>query len=143
MAAKPPAYKDITLGQLRSFCETARRGSLTAAASALRLAHPTVWKQVHALEKAFGRPLIEPHARGCRLTEAGEVLLRLAAPNVFDLDGIRTRLDEELRMVDVRITVIAPRDCWPTTSPLVFRLTSRDYPQARVALVDCAEFRGR
>src|SRR5436190_3192251 len=101
---KAPAYKDVTLGQLRSFCETARRGSFTAAAAALRLAHPTVWKQVHALEATFGRALIEPHARGCRLTEAGEVLLRLAAPNVFDLDSLRRRFDEELQQVDVRFT---------------------------------------
>jgi DNA-binding transcriptional LysR family regulator len=65
---QPPTYKDLTLHQLRSFCETARRGSLTAAATALGLAHPTVWKQVHALEMAFGVALVEPHVRGCTLS---------------------------------------------------------------------------
>ncbi len=57
------AYKDITLQQLRSFCETVRVGSLTAAADALGLARPTVWKQVHALERQLGMLLLEPHAR--------------------------------------------------------------------------------
>ena len=57
------AYKQVTAQQLRSFCETARRGSLSAAATALGLAQPTVWKQVHALEKAYGVKLVEPHAR--------------------------------------------------------------------------------
>ena len=31
------AYKQVTAQQLRSFCETARRGSLSAAATALGL----------------------------------------------------------------------------------------------------------
>ena len=56
------AYKDITLQQLRSFCETVRVGSLTAAADALGLARPTVWKQVHVLERQLGMLLLEPHA---------------------------------------------------------------------------------
>ncbi len=47
------SYKEGRLQQLRSFCETARLGSLAAAAQALGLAEPTVWEQVHALERQF------------------------------------------------------------------------------------------
>ena len=64
MPPRPPgnhAYKEITLQQLRSFCETILRGSFTAAAAALDLAHPTVWKQVHGLEHRLGVKLVEPH----------------------------------------------------------------------------------
>jgi molybdate transport repressor ModE-like protein len=107
---KPTAYKDITLRQLRSLCATARHGSLTAAAAALDLAHPTVWKQVHALEKMFGTRLVEPHARGCRLTEAGEVLRGLTESNVANLDlgELRARFDEALGRTNVQITVAGP-----------------------------------
>jgi len=139
-SAKPPAYKDVTLGQLRSFCETARRGSFTAAAAALRLAHPTVWKQVHALEATFGRKLIEPHARGCRLTEAGEVLLRLTAPNVFDLDELHRRFDEELQQVDVRITVVAPARMVSDDVAPCLPAYFANFPQARVTLADTRNF---
>jgi DNA-binding transcriptional LysR family regulator len=139
-SAKSPAYKDVTLGQLRSFCETARRGSFTAAASALNIAHPTVWKQVHALESTFGRPLIEPHARGCRLTEAGEVLLRLAAPNVFDLDALRRRFDEELQSIDVRIGVIAPARLLADDVAPCLPDYFTAYPQARLTLLDARNF---
>jgi molybdate transport repressor ModE-like protein len=76
------AYKEVTLQQLRSFCETVRQGSFSAAAASLGLSHPTVWNQVHALERRFGRRLVEPHARGCRATEAGRVLAEMAAPLV-------------------------------------------------------------
>ena len=135
-SSKPPAYKDVTLGQLRSFCETARRGSLTAAAAALRLAHPTVWKQVHALEKTFGKTLIVPHARGCRLTEAGEALLRLAAPNVFDLESLKRRLDEDLETIDVRINVVAPaRLLSEDVAPCLPNYLAK-YPQVRLTLSD-------
>ena len=58
------AYKEITLLQLRSFCETVRLGSLTAAADSLGLARPTVWKQVHALEHHLGMQLVEPIRAG-------------------------------------------------------------------------------
>src|SRR5262245_41075389 len=67
------AYKEITLQQLRSFCETARLGSFKAAASSLGLAHPTIWQQVHALERELDAQLVEPHGRGCRLTEEGRL----------------------------------------------------------------------
>lgn len=137
---KPPAYKDVTLGQLRSFCETARRGSFTAAAAALRLAHPTVWKQVHALEATFGRPLIEPHARGCRVTEAGEVLLRLAAPNVFDLDSLRRRFDEELKQVDVRFTIVAPARMLSDDLAPCLPEYFATFPQVRLTLSDVRNF---
>ncbi len=60
MAKLGRVYKEVTLQQLRSFLETARLGSLAAAAAALGLAQPTVSAQVHALEKHFDMPLIQP-----------------------------------------------------------------------------------
>ena len=62
--AKTRAYKDSTAQQLRSFCETARSGSISGAAARLGLATPTVWHQVRALEREFGEPLFESHGRG-------------------------------------------------------------------------------
>ena len=66
LSAKSRVYKDTTAQQLRSFHETARLGSFSAAAKSLGLANPTVWQQVRALELDFGEPLLEPRGRGCR-----------------------------------------------------------------------------
>jgi DNA-binding transcriptional LysR family regulator len=85
---KNRAYKDVTLQQLRSFSETIRLGSFTAAAAALELAHPTVWKQVHALEHRMGAILVEPHGRGSRPTEAGRLLARLVGPLVAGITSL-------------------------------------------------------
>src|SRR6516164_5743613 len=90
------AYKEITLQQLRSFCETARLGGFTAAAAALDLSHPTVWKQVHALEREFGVQLVEPYGRGCRLTEAGRLLAELSRPAVATITDLKRHFQEAL-----------------------------------------------
>src|SRR5262245_24285999 len=94
MPASRHAYKEIRLQQLRSFCETARLGSLTAAAASLGLAQPTVWEQVHALERIFGITLIEREAHGSRLTKAGQLLAKLAAPLVAGIDSLPAQLHE-------------------------------------------------
>lgn len=136
---QPPAYKELTLHQLRSFCETARRGSLTAAAAALGLAHPTVWKQVHALEKAFGVALVEPHVRGCTLTEAGHALLALVAPNIDNLDALRARFDEAVNNVDIRIVVAGPPRLLAEDLPHCLLGFTARWPRARVALLEMSQ----
>jgi DNA-binding transcriptional LysR family regulator len=83
-------YKELTLQQLRSLCETARRGSFVAAA-ALDISQPTVWKQVHALEREFGVQLVEPHGRGCAMTSAGRRLVELVSPAVEAITSARER----------------------------------------------------
>jgi DNA-binding transcriptional LysR family regulator len=133
---KPAAYKDITLQQLRSFCATARYGSLTAAAAALDLAHPTVWKQVHALEQTFGAKLVVPHARGCRLTDAGEILRSLAEPNVANLDlgELRARFAEALGRTNIHITVAgSPRILAEDLTGCIAAFVPR-WPRARFTL---------
>jgi DNA-binding transcriptional LysR family regulator len=125
------AYKQVTTQQLRSFCETARRGSLTAAATALGLAQPTVWKQVHALETAYGIRLIEPHARGCRLTEAGRLLLQLSFPCLANLDTLGTRFGDALRAAEIPITVASsPRFLGEDLVPCVAEFV-RTWPHVR------------
>lgn len=99
------AYKEITLQQLRSFVETARRGSLAAAAEALGLTHPTVWSQVHALEKLLGTRLVRGGVRGTALTPAGQDLLPLVEPLVDGAARLRERFAATTQVA--RLTVAA------------------------------------
>ncbi len=52
-------FKEMSLQQLRSFCEASRLGSLAAAADSLSLSQPTVWEQVHSLERVLGTRLLD------------------------------------------------------------------------------------
>lgn len=131
---RAPAYKDITLRQLRSFCETARLGSLTAAARELGLAHPTVWKQVHALEEHFRVRLVEPHARGCRLTDEGRVLAELASPLVTDIDRLRQQFGAERTRLGSKLGVASSSRILIEALPDVVADFSRSRPDVQLAL---------
>jgi len=129
-----PAYKDITLRQFRSFCETARLGSLTGAARELRLAHPTVWKQVHALEDHFGVRLVEPHVRGCRLTNEGRVLAELASPLVTDIDRLREQFGTERTRLGSKLGVASSSRILIEALPEVLADFTRSRPDVRLSL---------
>lgn len=61
--------------QVRAFLVTAEEGSLSAAARSLRLAQPTLSRQVSGLEQRLGVTLFERGNRSMALTAAGFELL--------------------------------------------------------------------
>jgi len=63
---------------LQVFLALAEAGSLNRAAPQLGQSQPTLSRQLAALEAALGQSLFERHARGLRLTAAGEALLPAA-----------------------------------------------------------------
>jgi DNA-binding transcriptional LysR family regulator len=79
------AKKAAVVGSVRVVLEVARTGSFSAAAERLGYTQSAVSRQVAVTEKAAGAPLFERHARGVRLTAAGEVLARHARKV---LDGV-------------------------------------------------------
>lgn len=71
----------------------ARLGSIQAASRALGIAASAIDRQIIALEEASQTPFFERHARGMRLTSAGEAAVLLARRWRADEE----RLEEELR----------------------------------------------
>src|SRR5579871_1579621 len=130
------AYKEVRLQQLRSFCETARLGSLAGAAAALELAQPTVWEQVHALEREFGEKLVEPHGRGCRLTEAGRVLAGLAAPLVAGVDALKGRFESDRQAVDTWLTLATTQRVLVEDLPDVIEVFQRRRPHVYLRFLE-------
>src|SRR3954468_20595828 len=68
----------LDVRRLRVLREVAGRGSFSAAADALHFTQSAVSQQIAALEREAGTTLVERNARGVRLTEAGEILVRHA-----------------------------------------------------------------
>jgi LysR family nitrogen assimilation transcriptional regulator len=64
--------------QLRYFIAIAEHGSLAHAATALHVAQSALSYHLAALEKGLAVPLLDRHARGVRLTPAGQRLLEHA-----------------------------------------------------------------
>jgi molybdate transport repressor ModE-like protein len=129
-------YKEVRLQQLRSFCETARLGSLTAAAASLGLAQPTVWEQVHALERDFDAVLVEREPHGCRLTETGRLLAEMAAPLVAGIDSLKHRLQEAQANVVSRLTVAATQRILTEDLPASVVQFERQHPQVHLCLLE-------
>ncbi|MDB2407863.1 LysR family transcriptional regulator [Jannaschia sp.] len=71
----------------------ARLGSIQAASRSLGIAASAIDRQIIALEQTCETPLFERHARGMRLTTAGEAVVLMTRRWRAD----ETRLEEELR----------------------------------------------
>ena len=129
-------YKEVRLQQLRSFCETARLGSLTAAAASLGLAQPTVWEQVHALERDLDTILVERRPHGCELTAAGRQLAEMAAPLVAGIDSLKVRLQEAQDKAVSRLTVAATQRILIEDLPASVLEFERKNPQVHLCLLE-------
>jgi DNA-binding transcriptional LysR family regulator len=68
----------LDVRRMRVLREVAVRGSFSAAAEALSFTQSAVSQQIAALEREAGTSLVQRNARGVRLTEAGEALVRHA-----------------------------------------------------------------
>ena len=80
----------MTLQQLAYFLAVARTRHFTRAAAEVRVAQPSLSKQIHALEKELGAELFSRARGNVTLTPAGEALVQ--------------RIQEERRLMYVGIT---------------------------------------
>lgn len=63
---------------LQLFWVVAKEGGVTRASKQLRLAHPTISAQIHALEESLGEPLFTRAGRRLVLTDVGRLVYRYA-----------------------------------------------------------------
>lgn len=133
---KTQPFPEITLSQIRSFVETARHGSFTAAAQALDLSQPTVWKQVHELERLLNVTLLHPNRRGCQLTVEGSILEKLAAPSIVNVLNLPERFRAAVEEAVVPVTIAAsPRPIAEEIVPCIPPFLKR-FPKVRFSLIE-------
>jgi LysR family cys regulon transcriptional activator len=89
------SYKDLTLPQLRSFCEVCRLGSYAAAARQLLLTTPAVWEQIQALERHYDRSLLKRSGNSVRPTPDGQQLLEMIQPLLAGLESTKSVLQQQ------------------------------------------------
>src|SRR5215217_171857 len=77
----------LDVRRMRVLREVALKGSFSAAAESLSFTQSAVSQQIAALEREAGAVLVERNARGVRLTDAGEAVVRHA-------EGILAKLAE-------------------------------------------------
>jgi DNA-binding transcriptional LysR family regulator len=143
MPSKPSTvrHKELTWQQLRSFCEAARLGSLSAAAAALELAQPTVWAQVRTLERNFNCQLLKADQRGCRLTPEGQILIELAAPAVLGIQRLQEEFLNRLEKQTPRLRIATPPRTMHDEMPACVRAFENQHPDIQLSLLELANAR--
>jgi LysR family glycine cleavage system transcriptional activator len=89
------------ISALEAFVQTARTGSVKAAAEALALSAPALSRRLQTLERHLGRPLFERRHQALRLNADGERLLAEVAPTIDALGRALARaagIEERLRI---------------------------------------------
>ncbi|GAA3920914.1 LysR family transcriptional regulator [Actinoplanes auranticolor] len=103
----------IDLRRLRLLRELRDRGTVTAVGSALHMTSSAVSQQLALLAKDVGAPLLEPHGRRVRLTDAAWLLLRHADRLFAQLELAQTELDAYVSGAAATVRV----DCFTTAVP--------------------------
>ena len=107
----------MQLQQLRYFVAVAETRHFTHAAQTLRVAQPSLSKQIHALERELGTPLFSRARGNVGLTPAGEMLLPLARRILADADNAQREVQELAGLGRGRLrlgaTRACPRSCFP------------------------------
>ncbi|MET9629627.1 LysR family transcriptional regulator [Lentzea sp. NPDC006480] len=85
---------EFTVVGLRVVREAARHGSFSTAAERLGYTQSAVSRQIALMEQAAGQALFERQARGVRLTEAGQVVVRHAEAVLGELGAAQQHLQD-------------------------------------------------
>ncbi|MEV5752749.1 LysR substrate-binding domain-containing protein [Actinoallomurus sp. NPDC052308] len=126
----------LDVARLRVLREVARHGSLTGAAAAMSFTVSAVSQQITVLEREAGTRLLERHARGVRLTEAGWALIRHTDVIIAELRAAETSLAAIAHGVGGRLRLGSFTTANATLMPRAVRAFQRQYPQVELELVE-------
>ena len=126
----------MELRQLRYFVAIARHGSFSAASLHIGVAQPALSTQIANLEKEIGQPLFDRHARGARMTDAGETFLDHAVAILQRVDEARLALRPKVLPGATEITIgVPPLISMMLTVPLV-EAVARDLPGVSLKIIE-------
>lgn len=126
------------LEDLRLFIAAAETASLTRGAARCHLAPSSASHRLKQLETNLGTALFERHARGLRLTHAGEILLSHARQVFGQIEQINADLAPFAAGVRAHVTLHANTNATNCFLPDDLADYLRRHPQVRVSLKESA-----
>lgn len=124
------------VSRLQTFVEVARRGSLSAAALQLSYTQSAVSQQIAALEAEAGVALLDRHARGVRLTSAGEALLSHAEGVLARLDAAEAEIAAIAGLRGGLLRAASFPTAGATLMPLAIAMFRSRHPQVELTLAE-------
>ena len=122
------------LHHLRDFAAIAQAQTLRGAARSLGLAQPTLTRSLRELEEDLGVALVDRHARGVRLTEAGQRFLDRSGAALEELRRGREEAAQFGGEPSGSVTVGMSGAAMLALVPAAFAQFRRDCPHARLRL---------
>lgn len=122
--------------RLQLLREVGRRGTIRAAAAALSITPSAVSQQLRTLEAEAGVPLLEPHGRLVRLTEAGELLVHHADVIMAAIDAAESDLAATREEVTGTLRIAAFPTAARAILPGVIAELGGAHPRLRLTLRD-------
>ena len=126
--------RQIDLTSLQLFVAVCELGSIGRAAEREFIAASAVSKRLSDLEAALGATLLHRHARGVRLTPAGESLLHHARAVLFGLEKMQAELTEYADGVRGHVRVHASISAIVQFLPEDLGAFARLHPQVKIDL---------
>src|SRR5918992_1839096 len=128
------AERMLDVKRLRVLKEVAAQGSFSAAAESLAYTQSAVSQQIAALEREAGTMLVERGARGIRLTEAGEALVRHADAIFARLAEAEAELDAIAGLRGGRLRLASFETAGATLVPLAVASFRASHPAVELTL---------
>jgi len=124
----------LDVRRMRVLREVAQRGSFSAAAEALSFTQSAISQQIAALEREAGAVLVQRSARGVRLTEAGEALVRHADVILARLAEAEAELEAIAGLRGGRLRMAAFESAGATIMPLAIARFRARHPAVELSL---------
>jgi DNA-binding transcriptional LysR family regulator len=124
----------LDVRRMRVLREVAIRGSFSGAAEALSFTQSAVSQQIAALEREAGAVLVQRNARGVRLTEAGEALVRHAEAIMARLAEAEAELEAIAGLRGGRLRMAAFESAGATLMPLAIAAFRNAHPAVELSL---------
>jgi DNA-binding transcriptional LysR family regulator len=124
----------LDVRRMRVLREVAVRGSFSAAAEALSFTQSAVSQQIAALEREAGAVLVQRSARGVKLTQAGEALVRHTEAIMARLAEAEAELEAIAGLRGGRLRMAAFESAGATLMPLAIAAFRERHPAVELSL---------
>jgi DNA-binding transcriptional LysR family regulator len=124
----------LDIRRMRVLREVAARGSFSAAAESLSFTQSAVSQQIAALEREAGAVLVERSARGVRLTDAGEAVVRHADVILAKLAEAEAELEAIAGVRGGRLRTAAFESAAGTIMPLAISHFAAQHPGVELSM---------
>ncbi len=124
----------LDVRRMRVLREVALRGSFSAAAESLSFTQSAVSQQVAALEREAGAVLVERSARGVRLTDAGEAVVRHAECILAKLAEAEAELEAIAGLRGGRVRMATFESVAGTIMPIAIARFASQHPGVELSM---------